>query len=325
MKLRRGFTIIELLVVMSIILLLASLLIPSLVEAQNRARYVKWQAYSRFLQSEPALRTYYEFDHQSGDEIGKTGGGCPPAGCLEVKNSAVGDPFAAATEKFDKWNNNGLGFIPTRTDSTGTSGWTTRKARWFGKSGLMFDSTDGTDDYVALHQFYGANEAGEFTIAAWVNIENNGVIGSFDHDQGAAELRLGGKVQWHTNAEGSAPDQQDSYLGSGNVKDGQWHLLAGTYSAEANEKRIWIDGHEQSDSTTVADVHLVGGKPAALGTSSVRYGFLGARSNATRFNDPVPTGNFMKGAMDEFMVFHRALDTDEMINMFRAGVPTRRE
>ena len=51
---RRAFTILELLVVMAIILALIALVLPSFEGARDRARFIRWAAYSHQLRSDRA-------------------------------------------------------------------------------------------------------------------------------------------------------------------------------------------------------------------------------------------------------------------------------
>ena len=60
---RKCFTLIEMIVVLSIIGVLAGLGVPSLVKAKERARYVRWLSFNNHMNSDPSTVINYNFEN----------------------------------------------------------------------------------------------------------------------------------------------------------------------------------------------------------------------------------------------------------------------
>ena len=64
---RRPFTVLELLLTITIIAILASLLLPNLSESRQRARFVRWIQFNKQCSTDPACVINLNFQENNGD------------------------------------------------------------------------------------------------------------------------------------------------------------------------------------------------------------------------------------------------------------------
>lgn len=183
-------------------------------------------------------------------------------------------------------------------------------------SALSLDDT--TSDYVSIGTFNYASGAtvSNLTVLCWVkcadSADNYLTIASFDRDL-FWRLQVG-----DYDATSNAGEGVFSFLGSDDsiydihsgiaINDGDWHFIAARFAAGVVS--IYIDGKFYTE--TVSGVSTIG----YSSNTTVRYGFIGAGSEASSDNGTRGGGNYFNGYIDDFRLYHRALTDAEIQGLF---------
>jgi hypothetical protein len=213
------------------------------------------------------------------------------------------DPDLVAWWKLDE----GQGTTAADSSGNGYDGTLVGDIEWL-VPGMIGDAAlefTGDGQYVAIKDlFYQGTEYTEITVCVWIRTESSGTqyIASFDRNE---YWRL------EVNGSGGGPGQigWDVYHSGGQldygsvtrIDDGLWHHVAGVY--DNGTATIYIDGEAEPSAT--------GG--ATWGRrEDVRYGFMGANSEATEFDGSRGGGDPVEGNIDDLRIYHRALTQIEL-------------
>jgi hypothetical protein len=176
-------------------------------------------------------------------------------------------------------------------------------AGWFGDAAIRLD------EYGAIRKLmYDVNDITAISACAWVQTDSaaDQYVISFDRNE-YYRLEINGngagpgQVGWDVMTEAGQLD----YGSLTRVDDGQWHHICGVW--DNGTATIYIDG-EPEPSAVLGTV---------VGTGNVRYGFIGANSEATEFNGARGTGVPIDGLMDDIRVYRKALTQAEIQAIMR--------
>ncbi len=281
MRTKRQFTLIEIVVVISIISILVGISFVSANMAKSKAKFTKWLTYNTMLSKDADTVINFNF----ADTDAKI------ASDSALTNSAVG----CGVQGFDAKLSNGL--IKNAT-------WVKKGGRSRFHHALQFD---GRRSYVEIQNNKALDfdaEKEDFTIMMWVRF-----------DSISSTRVLCGKAEWNRIA------QYDLYLSARRLEAdvgrvctgwrtpqisvGKWYHVA--LVSEAGKFQIYLD--------SVAMGTPARGSPSPQNTTSKPL-TLGAIF--TTGNSGTPRYNF-QGRMDEFILMRKALKPAEIKHHFDAG------
>ncbi|MBI1375099.1 MAG: prepilin-type N-terminal cleavage/methylation domain-containing protein [Phycisphaera sp.] len=295
---RAGFTLIEMLVVVTIILVLVGLLVPTLDRAIQKAAYAAWTGFSKNIATDPDMVLYYNFERGDGNDH-------------HLRNLAQGDPHSQYTYvskdyHLDLYDNNAVIGTPGADPSDGKPEW--KDGRWAGKGALHFDGAPsgqyamGSDRIGQAH----VNFAGSFTVGAWVRTDQAEPDGTdynaiVTHGDNTWRMHLaggGGQVKFDCN--GLAYLQSNS-----RIDDGEWHFVTGVFDKAKKEQRIYVDGRLENTATGLTGDLSFSSKPVAVGQNS----------------DAISSDRGWRGSIDEVFVMKRALDDATVKDFYSSNAP----
>jgi len=150
-------------------------------------------------------------------------------------------------------------------------------------------------------------------VCAWVRTSdpNGQYILSFDRNE-YYRLQINGdgsgpgQVGWQVMTMNGGVEQQVDYGSVTRVDDGLWHHVTGVF--DRGRSTIFIDG--------IPEPSAVGGPTYGIG-DLVRYGFIGANSEATEFNGTRGDGTGVTGDLGDLRIYDKALTQEEILQLMR--------
>lgn len=293
MIIKRGFTLIEMLMVVMVIGILMGMVMPALGKARTRAKYTRWMAFNSLINRDGDA--FINFNFETMDYKAKVKGVLCPA----VYNSASSCTAAG----FDPANYAGI-LSPVGSGPT----WLRGGGRWLRlKNALLFD---GVNDYVEvfgtkLTNFIPSQQ--DFTILTWVNpavLANQTLcsktISATTNSQYNLYLATAGVRArvGNVNIQRTTPAVQRL----------RWHNIALVSSAKKGMS-IYMNGKLMTGGTagTILPGNYVNTLTMLVGAAH--------NGNATNF-----VYRF-RGKMDEFVMYNRALSNKEILGHYQMGNP----
>jgi type II secretory pathway pseudopilin PulG len=303
---RGGFTAIELIVVLAMIIVLLSIVLPTLARAREHARYVRWQAYSKLMQSHPDMLAYFNLEQQN-------------AGDNQVWNRASGSPTEMARTSFEPRQFNAFfyrsagstqaAFIANDAPETQFQDrW--GMGRWHGKNSLEFRDIEGKYLRMKHHPVLNMQRSlnSSFTLFASFRADNinphdsliskaittRSSYGFLLTNDGTA---LNGRIDVWIGP--PSPNPTNGVLSSLKYKQDTWQVAVMRY--DGNATNVFLNGQKDP-------MNLVSPKLKFTNPDDVTIGA-----------DPHGIVEWLYGSIDEVGIMQNALSDDQIREMHRVG------
>ena len=283
---RNSFTLIELLTVIAIIAILASMLQTSLFKSKERAKFIRWTVYSNNLRSDPSLIGQWTF---TPEEMLSGGTG--------YDAMAPNKAFGLAVDGYKKKN--------MQAYLVGVE--KLRKGRWLGKGAIYFPGKKGS--FIQINDKGALNpREDDYTVYVWFKPSTKNtryLLSKGDNRKGGYMIYTNRRLRFAARATNR---KRYRTRRSPDLQLNQWHLAATVIDHANNNIRMYLDGRLFSETRLLSPRYIKKGEKAEF-ISDVPF-VIGARYGK---------GRAFRGYVDEVEIFRRALTDNEIRDAYEMG------
>jgi prepilin-type N-terminal cleavage/methylation domain-containing protein len=305
---KRHFTLVELLVSLSIIGILSGLIFPSFAKSRTKAKYVRWLTYNAGFNRDSDTVINFNFE-DAPYELVKDG-----TVSKGIKNLAV----VCDAEKFDSRDYYGI--------LHNSPEWVKGGGRWPFKSAMQFD---GSDDYVEILNNYVIDfdpARDPFTVIVWANFYGLSNQYLFSKGEDLKSLQYGAYLL--NDYIGGASGSSYQYWEIPTIETMRWYQIV-LVNDPKEGYRLYVDGKlageavknkDKVESTKLSALQLNLGTLLQPGKENPGKGKGKGLAKVKDKNKDDPQECF-RGRIDEFILLKRALSASEVERNYSMGNP----